>query len=129
MNEVRTCRCSIFFFQAEDGIRDRNVTGVQTCALPIYGAEAHQSLRFYCTGPLGPRHEADRGQGTVRSGDSRQENREPGKVYEKSPAPLQTGGTIKRIDHPAVLRGLAQFLKKATAEAPGIAKNDHLFAP
>src|SRR6266540_5185621 len=24
-----------FFFQAEDGIRDRDVTGVQTCALPI----------------------------------------------------------------------------------------------
>src|SRR5699024_11865285 len=28
----------IFFFQAEDGIRDRNVTGVQTCALPISNA-------------------------------------------------------------------------------------------
>src|SRR5699024_9433074 len=27
--------CFWFFFQAEDGIRDRNVTGVQTCALPI----------------------------------------------------------------------------------------------
>src|SRR5699024_11535859 len=27
--------CMYFFFQAEDGIRDRNVTGVQTCALPI----------------------------------------------------------------------------------------------
>src|SRR5438067_4619197 len=26
---------ALFFFQAEDGIRDRNVTGVQTCALPI----------------------------------------------------------------------------------------------
>src|SRR5699024_12099317 len=26
----------VFFFQAEDGIRDRNVTGVQTCALPIF---------------------------------------------------------------------------------------------
>src|SRR3712207_7922360 len=26
----------IFFFQAEDGIRDIGVTGVQTCALPIY---------------------------------------------------------------------------------------------
>src|SRR5437588_6759544 len=26
-----------FFFQAEDGIRDRCVTGVQTCALPIFG--------------------------------------------------------------------------------------------
>src|SRR5437867_4626662 len=29
-------RCALlFFFQAEDGIRDRTVTGVQTCALPI----------------------------------------------------------------------------------------------
>src|SRR5437667_496959 len=26
---------ALFFFQAEDGIRDRDVTGVQTCALPI----------------------------------------------------------------------------------------------
>src|SRR2546425_8338204 len=26
----------IFFFQAEDGIRDKLVTGVQTCALPIF---------------------------------------------------------------------------------------------
>src|SRR5260370_36779038 len=29
----------IFFFQAEDGIRDSSVTGVQTCALPILQAE------------------------------------------------------------------------------------------
>src|SRR5258708_18540018 len=29
-------RC-FFFFQAEDGIRDDLVTGVQTCALPIFG--------------------------------------------------------------------------------------------
>src|SRR5690625_7751199 len=28
-------RVSFFFFQAEDGIRDGHVTGVQTCALPI----------------------------------------------------------------------------------------------
>src|SRR5256885_12045644 len=27
-----------FFFQAEDGIRDYKVTGVQTCALPIFQA-------------------------------------------------------------------------------------------
>src|SRR2546428_8382441 len=27
----------VFFFQAEDGIRDLIVTGVQTCALPIFG--------------------------------------------------------------------------------------------
>src|SRR5690606_40943873 len=29
-----------FFFQAEDGIRDFHVTGVQTCALPILGLKA-----------------------------------------------------------------------------------------
>ena len=29
-------RLVAFFFQAEDGIRDSPVTGVQTCALPIY---------------------------------------------------------------------------------------------
>src|SRR5438094_953862 len=28
--------CASFFFQAEDGIRARTVTGVQTCALPIF---------------------------------------------------------------------------------------------
>src|SRR5437868_13445360 len=38
---------AFFFFQAEDGIRDRNVTGVQTCALPISAMEsfiAHQAF-------------------------------------------------------------------------------------
>src|SRR2546423_15026122 len=32
----------VFFFQAEDGIRDKLVTGVQTCALPIWSP----SIRF-----------------------------------------------------------------------------------
>src|SRR5699024_3864430 len=35
--DIATPRFIRFFFQAEDGIRDRNVTGVQTCALPILG--------------------------------------------------------------------------------------------
>src|SRR5258706_11646032 len=37
----------LFFFQAEDGIRDWSVTGVQTCALPILGAgdDAEQPRR------------------------------------------------------------------------------------
>src|SRR5256885_6131965 len=37
----RTCIATThlsFFFQAEDGIRDYKVTGVQTCALPISGS-------------------------------------------------------------------------------------------
>src|SRR5260370_17592833 len=44
---------TFFFFQAEDGIRDSSVTGVQTCALPISDSAAHGdplqpgSLRFY----------------------------------------------------------------------------------
>src|SRR5690349_22142211 len=32
-----------FFFQAEDGIRDLYVTGVQTCALPILTVKVHSS--------------------------------------------------------------------------------------
>src|SRR2546429_1137617 len=39
---------SFFFFQAEDGIRDVAVTGVQTCALPISDDERQERrLRFF----------------------------------------------------------------------------------
>src|SRR2546429_3605088 len=37
-----------FFFQAEDGIRDVAVTGVQTCALPIYCVDTAQSHKDFC---------------------------------------------------------------------------------
>src|SRR2546429_7350646 len=37
--------CDCFFFQAEDGIRDVAVTGVQTCALPISRGHASSSIR------------------------------------------------------------------------------------
>src|SRR5207253_5489868 len=42
--------CKSFFFQAEDGIRDGHVTGVQTCALPICtqkSAAQISALRFH----------------------------------------------------------------------------------
>src|SRR5437773_4825159 len=35
MTTLSSAYLFFFFFQAEDGIRDRDVTGVQTCALPI----------------------------------------------------------------------------------------------
>src|SRR5204862_4056857 len=35
-----------FFFQAEDGIRDLYVTGVQTCALPIWGFPPEFAILF-----------------------------------------------------------------------------------
>src|SRR5207248_7150710 len=41
------CFFFFFFFQAEDGIRDRTVTGVQTCALPIYRVDTLVYLRGF----------------------------------------------------------------------------------
>src|SRR6266446_6320657 len=39
--------CFFFFFQAEDGIRDYKVTGVQTCALPISRVYGFCAVRSY----------------------------------------------------------------------------------
>src|SRR5699024_618045 len=63
VDDSDTCFC--FFFQAEDGIRDRNVTGVQTCALPISGdvvgiipmkggseATAQTNIAYTCNGSV-----------------------------------------------------------------------------
>src|SRR5256885_12700919 len=38
-SHAQVSRAMFFFFQAEDGIRDYKVTGVQTCALPISNVE------------------------------------------------------------------------------------------
>src|SRR2546430_969355 len=43
-SQLRHSRGGVFFFQAEDGIRDLTVTGVQTCALPIYSICAAAGL-------------------------------------------------------------------------------------
>src|SRR5690606_39597157 len=42
---VFVVRYFFFFFQAEDGIRDFHVTGVQTCALPICRTPSHTPAR------------------------------------------------------------------------------------
>src|SRR5690606_15780615 len=47
-----------FFFQAEDGIRDFHVTGVQTCALPISDPPGHPVLEGQCP-PAGSLERAD----------------------------------------------------------------------
>src|SRR5690606_40156157 len=44
---------SCFFFQAEDGIRDFHVTGVQTCALPILGINVWEVIEAASTKPFG----------------------------------------------------------------------------
>src|SRR5258706_2128705 len=56
MNAMRQAHVDgCFFFQAEDGIRDWSVTGVQTCALPIwdfngYGNGTFQAVRAFGSG-------------------------------------------------------------------------------
>src|SRR5260370_5127382 len=48
------CEITFFFFQAEDGIRDSSVTGVQTCALPILSnREATDAMPAGSEGPRG----------------------------------------------------------------------------
>src|SRR5690606_791769 len=44
----------LFFFQAEDGIRDFHVTGVQTCALPILAKQRIEQLENFVQGDLRP---------------------------------------------------------------------------
>src|SRR5207244_9833941 len=60
-----SCSCRswfFFFFQAEDGIRDDLVTGVQTCALPIFRSDA---VPCRCSSESGgPRHRGRAGHGT-----------------------------------------------------------------
>src|SRR5690625_7642405 len=54
----------VFFFQAEDGIRDGHVTGVQTCALPIsrhrHGAEGTTTRRTRAIRRGGPARSEER---------------------------------------------------------------------
>ena len=45
-----------FFFQAEDGIRDYDVTGVQTCALPIFELDNINLLYVALTRPIEQLH-------------------------------------------------------------------------
>src|SRR6266567_7219805 len=57
----RTHNICFFFFQAEDGIRDLTVTGVQTCALPISRLQGHRRTMTHL---LGIRHH---GPGSARA--------------------------------------------------------------
>src|SRR5437763_15767847 len=70
----------IFFFQAEDGIRDTSVTGVQTCALPIFGRDPWELLRALAA-ELGEPEPGrlERQVGPVALPDRRSEERRVGK--------------------------------------------------
>src|SRR2546430_11098178 len=80
-------KCVFFFFQAEDGIRDLTVTGVQTCALPISEREhAHGQHNGREGARATPEeHEAERREG--RADDERPTSPEP--VDEPAPPARQ----------------------------------------
>src|SRR5256885_5967417 len=63
---------TFFFFQAEDGIRDYKVTGVQTCALPI-------SILYPTRAELSDALRRVQGAGIPLEGASRSEERRVGK--------------------------------------------------
>src|SRR5690348_17636136 len=79
--------CFFFFFQAEDGIRDGRVTGVQTCALPIstfrhYNTNNTQSPLVPCPGCHKCKHKDNRGNlciSEANNTDLRSEERRVGK--------------------------------------------------
>src|SRR5687767_15779106 len=87
------CVFVFFFFQAEDGIRDKLVTGVQTCALPIFAAARWKGalyampwfvdvgLLYWRTDLLdrAPRSLAELRQMALRLRDARSEERRVGK--------------------------------------------------
>src|SRR2546430_13085003 len=74
LHEVGHLVVLFFFFQAEDGIRDLTVTGVQTCALPISEIDRWRS-------PGQVRHEAVDGERAARADPAapRSEERRVGK--------------------------------------------------
>src|SRR5690606_8045395 len=114
---------SFFFFQAEDGIRDFHVTGVQTCALPISGRVRldRQLLRGARLGARragGGARLARCGRGRFRSGELGSGVSAGGAVRTRLPA--AAGRTGRRGRHPAdaagrgrsrVLAGLSQLLR------------------
>src|SRR6476661_9555662 len=67
----------VFFFQAEDGIRDSSVTGVQTCALPIYAPVGGQPEALLHLGQEGARVAAG---GVLRPVATQDQHRQLGEV-------------------------------------------------
>src|SRR5207249_5558999 len=82
---------AVFFFQAEDGIRDRNVTGVQTCALPISAAALGRIEFYQGDGPLPAQSAAAFRPGGVRQKERQHCGRDThGPWSKRRPAPYRS---------------------------------------
>src|SRR2546430_6379713 len=75
-----------FFFQAEDGIRDLTVTGVQTCALPISSSRRRRAAPSAA------------GSATCISGGGRVEDEDDAAVGERLELELEEMGVCEAVD-------------------------------
>src|SRR5256885_7381971 len=80
-----------FFFQAEDGIRDYKVTGVQTCALPISSGTAGTTRTTHAVTPL------------HRSSGSRGARGASGSPRVQAGSSRSAGGATRRTDRKSVV--------------------------
>src|SRR5699024_11589650 len=92
-----------FFFQAEDGIRDRNVTGVQTCALPICEEGHGAGIRGLRTWAM------------VVDFDARLDDGRSDTVGCKGESQIRSRGTAAGDCHGGVLGEVLDFLEDAHA--------------
>src|SRR5690606_41884206 len=99
----------VFFFQAEDGIRDFHVTGVQTCALPIYQKldrpeEALRALVPFAKNGDGPCREEYERLGDSLGKQERSEERRVGKECRSrwSPYHEKQKGDVRSHPHDKV---------------------------
>src|SRR2546429_5901273 len=70
ISEIRVI-LGFFFFQAEDGIRDVAVTGVQTCALPISRRASSKWVKSWNTAATRLRHDSSKSSRRSRSEERR----------------------------------------------------------
>src|SRR5690606_39315850 len=105
---VRWVFCIFFFFQAEDGIRDFHVTGVQTCALPISTPRAARAR---------PRSSASaRRPSTSRSARAACPCRPTPRRPRRSPRSSARRSEERRVGKEGRARGTAYYEKKKKIE-------------
>src|SRR6266404_7994236 len=114
-----------FFFQAEDGIRDKLVTGVQTCALPIFPVSGDQRNRSARTqlGTGDRRHGSAGAESSARWNDVRMERTFAGgnSVGRKSSDPVRAGSCVRVPDPGCAVRELRTAVYRAVGGASGVA--------
>src|SRR5229473_6720301 len=95
-----------FFFQAEDGIRDKLVTGVQTCALPILvGGKPGFDGGLVDNVPVGPIEPIEAAGGrtlVLLTRTYRRVPKVPGRTYVQPSRPI--GAKQFDVTHPAAIR-------------------------